>query len=61
MTDQEKDALKAASEAGGKYLESIRQFDLSRMTPTQWDSFVEAVARTSWDKLAELSDDEIPF
>lgn len=44
--EQDRKARDKAGEAGGRYLEMLGVFDLSKLTEDQWDAFLKAVTDT---------------
>ena len=45
IDDIEKNAVEYASTMAGEYLESIGKFDLSDLSPDQWQEFIWIVAK----------------
>lgn len=61
-TKHEKEALLAASDAAGEYLEGIGKTDLATMTQQEWRDFIAVIFERSTGELARLSDAEAcPF
>lgn len=63
MTDPTSFELKAmhhGGRMGGEYLQSIGVFDLSVLSPEQWEQFLKCVMGGYFEKMADM-DDEIPF
>lgn len=54
IQDFEKQAAQYAGQMAGEYLESIKVFDLSKLTPSQWETFVEVVCMNFMMKRIEL-------
>lgn len=54
-TPNERAAIRRGGEMGGEYLESVRKTDLSRLTETEWLTFVEAVITGYCDALREFA------
>lgn len=59
-TEQEIEAIQAASEPAGEYLESIGKTDLATMTEEEWLTLLEVVVTAFSDKMAALAE-EPPF
>lgn len=59
----EEEAVKAGSEAGGAYLESLGKYDLSLLSPSEWRLFIAKVFASATAKVRELvaADDDVPF
>ena len=58
----ENEAVAAASEAAGEYLEQIGETDLSRLTPEQWHGFIGHVWKCCAGEMQRLFDEgEVPF
>lgn len=55
------EAMYAASDEGGKYLESIGITDLAKMSEDQWMTFIETVVRAFEEKRSELWGNQPPF
>ena len=60
LTDQEKAALRIASDRAGEYVQSLPTADLSNWTHEQWDAFLEVVVGGFFEVLHELKQ-ECPF
>ena len=45
LSPAQSDACLEAGQAGGAYLEAIRQTDLAKLAPVQWDRFVVTIVR----------------
>ena len=58
----ENEAVLAASDAAGEYLEQIGETDLSRLTPEQWQGFIGHVFKCVAGEVQRLFDEgEVPF
>jgi hypothetical protein len=58
----EAEAVIAASDAAGEYLEQIGETDLSRLTPEQWHGFIGHVWKCCAGEMQRLFDEgEVPF
>lgn len=58
----ENEAVAAASNAAGEYLEQIGETDLSRLTPEQWTGFIGHVFKSVAGEVQRLFDEgEVPF
>lgn len=66
-TKNEIDAIMAASDPAGQFIESLPTTDMAKWSQDQWFGFLECVVTAFQDSLrattsrAQLSDDEIPF
>jgi hypothetical protein len=54
-TPNEQDALEAASQTAGEYLESLGKTDLAQMEREEWESLIESVVTGYADRLRELA------
>ena len=65
MEKHEHDGARLAGKAGGEYLDSIGIYDMSKLTPHQWETFIETICVKFKDEstrlLSLMQDDEIPF
>ena len=61
-TRHEIEAMQAASEPAGAYLESLGKTDLATLSPDEWMTFVETVCLSYHNELRRLTDTgEPPF
>ena len=70
-TENEKKAVVEAGKAGGEYLDEKGRYDISRMTPKQYDQFIECVVSAYTDYLLNIripqptrtgkSSEQLPF
>jgi flagellar biosynthesis regulator FlaF len=60
-TKHEEAALKAASQAGGEYADSLHSTDMARWTAQQWATFIETICTEFTKTLGELASKEAPF
>lgn len=59
---QKQEALEAASDAAGDFLEATKAFDLRRLSRDRWLRMLRIVVETYAGKLRELElNDDIPF
>lgn len=54
-TPNESEAMTVGGQQGGEYLESIGKSDLTKLTETEWDRFIDAVVTGYCDHLRELA------
>ena len=54
-TPNESEAMSVGGQQGGEYLESIGKSDLTTLTETEWDRFIDAVVTGYCDHLRELA------
>jgi hypothetical protein len=54
-TPIEAEAMTVGGQMGGEYLESIGKSDLTTLTETEWDRFIDAVVTGYCDHLRELA------
>lgn len=54
IQDWEREAVLYGGSMGGEYLESIKVFDLAKLTPSQWETFCEVVCMNYHAKRVEL-------
>ncbi len=54
-TPNEAEAMTVGGQMGGVYLESIGKSDLTTLTETEWDRFIDAVVTGYCDHLRELA------
>jgi hypothetical protein len=59
-TKSEMTSLHHGGRMGGEYLQSIGVYDLSQLSPEQWEQFLKCVLGGYFEKIADLNDD-IPF
>lgn len=52
-------AIEYGGNQGGEYLESIKVFDLAKLTPAQWATFCEVICMNYHAKRVELQ--PVPF
>jgi hypothetical protein len=57
-TPNEEDALEAASQTAGEFLESIGKTDLAQLEREEWESLIESVVTGYADRLRELADQD---
>jgi hypothetical protein len=57
-TPNELQAMNVGGQYGGEYLESIGKSDLTTLTETEWDCFLDAVVTGYCDNLRELAGKE---
>jgi hypothetical protein len=57
-TPNEEDALEAASQTAGEFLESIGKTDLAQLEREEWESLIESVVTGYSDRLRELADQD---
>jgi len=61
-THYEKEALAAAGDTGGAYLESIQKTDLAQMSQDEWWMFLLTIFDTTTSELRRLADENaVPF
>lgn len=56
MSEMQAKARAAGGQAAGAYLESLGQFDLSALTPEQWDQFLVTLLNAYRDELVRLNE-----
>lgn len=54
-TPNESEAMTVGGQQGGEYLESIGKSDLTTLTETEWDRFLDAVVTGYCEHLRELA------
>jgi hypothetical protein len=54
-TPNEAEAMTVGGHQGGAYLESLGKSDLTTLTETEWDRFIDAVITGYCDHLRELA------
>ena len=54
-TPNESEAMTVGGQMGGEYLESIGKSDLTTLSETEWDRFIDAVVTGYCDHLRELA------
>lgn len=54
-TPNESEAMSVGGQQGGEYLENIGKSDLTTLTETEWDRFIDAVVTGYCDHLRELA------
>ena len=59
--EHEMNALAAAGEVGGSYIESLAKTDLAQFTAKEWDTLVEVIVTAFQDHLREAYADDPPF
>ncbi|MBX9595508.1 MAG: hypothetical protein K2X46_14175 [Roseomonas sp.] len=52
-TEAEMQAMAAASDKAGEFIESLRQTDMAKWKPQQWQQFIEVVCGSYVDSLCE--------
>jgi hypothetical protein len=57
-TPNEQEALEAASQTAGEFLESIGKTDLAQLEREEWESLIESVVTGYSDRLRELADQD---
>jgi len=57
-TPNEQDALEAAGQTAGEYLESLGKTDLALLELEEWESLIESVVTGYTDRLRELADQD---
>ena len=55
-TPNEQDALNAAGQTAGEYLDSLGKTDLAEMEVSEWESLIESIITGYTDRLRELAD-----
>jgi len=57
-TPNEQDALEAAGQTAGEFLESIGKTDLAQLAVEEWESLTESVVTGYTDRLRELAEQD---
>lgn len=60
-TEHEVEAIMAASEPAGQYIEALGRTDMATWSSDEWLGFLEAVVTGYENRLAELANEGIPF
>jgi hypothetical protein len=61
-TEEEREALGHASDAGGQYAQSLGRTDFREWSPDEWQMMVNHIALAFTERLRELSTSEdVPF
>jgi hypothetical protein len=57
----ETNALAAACQTGGEYVESLAKTDLASFTPVEWSTLIDVVVTAFQDSLRTAYADDPPF
>ena len=57
----ETNALAAACQTGGEYVESLAKTDLTSFTPVEWSTLIDVVVTAFQDSLRTAYADDPPF
>lgn len=60
-SDHENNALEAASDAAGAYLEQVKKWDLSTLSPQEWRELLFKAITAYEYRMQIITDDDVPF
>ena len=59
--DYEEEALLAASDRAGSYIESLRQTNMALWQKSEWDNFIKTVVHSFQNSLSKSYNEDPPF
>jgi hypothetical protein len=59
--EYEAEALLAASDRAGSYIESLHQPNIAQWQPSEWDNFIKTVVHAFQNALSKAYNEDPPF